>query len=81
MQNPNWEVVIQKSINALPLGPKISRPNSEYEVIWLPAFFLHAIYKFIVYIFIIPHTKMARAPTIIPTFLIAAGVAKIPIPI
>lgn len=44
MQKPIYDVVIQKSINALAQGPIIAEPSSEYDWIWLPILFLQATY-------------------------------------
>lgn len=81
MQNPNYEMVMQRSIKACPFAPRTAKPSSEYEVICGPTFSLQAIYIFIVYIFSMPHNKIPAAPPTTPTVYIAAGVAKIPIPI
>ena len=71
---------MQKSTKDLPLGPRTARPSSEYEVICGPIISLHLIYILMVYKFKIPQNKMARAPPTMPTFLMAAGVARIPMP-
>lgn len=81
IQNPNYETNIQKSINALPFLPNIANPSSEYEPICSPSFNLQAIYNLIVYILRHPHNIMPMAPPKTPTWEIADGVAKIPIPI
>ena len=81
MQKPNYDTNIQKSINAFPLSPNMANPSSEYEVICSPSFILQAIYSLIVYIFRQPHAIMPAAPPKMPTWEMADGVAKIPIPI
>ena len=71
---------MQRSINACPDGPKTASPSSEYDVIYGPTFSLHAICIFIVYMFNMPQRLIPRAPPTMPTVCMAAGVAKIPIP-
>lgn len=65
----------------MPLSPNIANPSSEYELICSPIFNLQAIYNLIVYIFRQPHIIIPTAPPKTPTWEIAEGVAKIPIPI
>lgn len=81
MQNPNYEIVMQRSMNACPLAPRTAKPSSEYEVMCAPTFSLQAICIFIVYILRIPQNMIPIAPPTIPTVYMAAGVAKMPIPI